>query len=119
MLLRSACGYGKIIYGTTVRNGRKIKGERLKMRKFIDLNFDWKFSERFAEDMLKASYDDSAFESVDIPHTVKELPYNYFDEKTYQFVSCYRKRFRLPAEAFADGRRIFVNFAGAANYAVV
>lgn len=89
------------------------------MRKFIDLNFGWKFSESFNEDMFKASYDDSAFETVDIPHTVKEIPYNYFDEKSYQFVSCYRKNFKLPAEAFANDRRVFINFAGAANYAVV
>ena len=86
------------------------------MRKFIDLNFGWKFSESFNEDMFKASYDDSAFETVDIPHTVKEIPYNYFDEKNYQFVSCYRKNFKLPAEAFANDRRVFINFAGAANY---
>ena len=54
------------------------------MRKFIDLNFNWKFTESFTEEMTKPSFDDSSFEKVDIPHTVKELPYNYFDEKSYQ-----------------------------------
>ena len=89
------------------------------MRQFIDLNFGWKFSDTFADEMTKANYDDSAFETVDIPHTVKELPYNYFDERDFQFISCYRKSFKLPAEAFENGRRVFINFAGAANYAKV
>ena len=94
------------------------KGESA-MRKFIDLNFNWKFTESFTEEMTKPSFDDSSFEKVDIPHTVKELPYNYFDEKSYQFISCYRKQFKLPSEAFQNERRIFINFAGAANYARV
>ena len=89
------------------------------MRKRIGLNFNWKFSETFTEDMLKPSYGDAEFSHVDIPHTNKEIPYHYFDEKMYQFVCCYRKNFRLPAEAFENGRRVFLHFDGAANYARV
>ena len=89
------------------------------MRKRIDINFNWKYCPSFTEDMVKPGYDDGAFEAVDIPHANKELPYHYFDEKEYQFVSCYRKSFRLPAEAFENGRRTFLNFEGAANYAKV
>jgi beta-galactosidase len=69
--------------------------------------------------MLKPSYNDAAFARVDIPHANKEIPYNYFAEKTYQFVCCYRKVFRLPAEAFENGRRVLLHFEGAANYARV
>lgn len=89
------------------------------MRKRIDLNFNWKFSETFSEEMIKSGYDDSGFAVVDIPHTNKELPYNYFDEKSYQFVSCYRKVFRLPAETFENGRRVLLGFEGAANYSQI
>lgn len=89
------------------------------MRKRIDLNFNWKYCPSFTEEMVKPGYDDGAFEAVDIPHANKELPYHYFDERDYQFVSCYRKYFRLPAEAFENGRRTFLNFEGAANYARV
>ena len=89
------------------------------MRQRIGLNFNWKYSETFTEDMLKPSYNDAAFARVDIPHANKEIPYNYFDEKTYQFVCCYRKVFRLPAEAFENGRRVLLHFEGAANYARV
>lgn len=89
------------------------------MRKIIDLNYGWKYSETCSDEMLNAKYDDSAFESVDIPHANKEIPYNYFDESIYQFVSCYRKYFRLPAEAYLPGKKVFVRFEAAANFAEV
>lgn len=89
------------------------------MRKVIDLNFNWKYSEVFSEDMIKPGFDDTGFAEVNIPHTNKELPYNYFDESIYQFVSCYRKIFRLPKAAFEGKKKIFITFEGAANYAKV
>ena len=89
------------------------------MRKRIGLNFNWKYAPEFTQDMVKPAYDDAAFAHVDIPHANKELPYNYFNEKDYQFVCCYRKTFRLPAEAFENGRRVLLHFEGAANYARV
>ena len=89
------------------------------MRSVIDLNFNWKYCESFTEEMIKPDYDDSAFVSIDIPHTNKELPYNYFDEAMYQFVSCYRKEFTLPKSATEKGKHVFISFEGAANYAKV
>lgn len=89
------------------------------MRKTIDLNFGWKYSESCSDEMLLASYDDSAFETVDIPHANKEIPYNYFDESMFQFVSCYRKSFRLPEEAYLPNKKVFLCFEGAANFAEV
>ncbi len=89
------------------------------MRESINLNFDWKYSENFNEEMIAADFDDSTFETVNIPHCNKEIPYNYFDETMYQFVSCYRKTFRLPKSAFENGKHIYINFEGAANYSKV
>lgn len=89
------------------------------MRKIIPLNFGWKYSPEFDEKMLSADYDDSAFETVDIPHANNEIPYNYFDEKIYQFVSCYRKVFTLEKGDLDGGKRVFIRFEGAANYAEV
>ncbi len=89
------------------------------MRKIIDLNFGWKYSEVCTDEMLNAGFDDSSFETVDIPHANKEIPYNYFDETIYQFVSCYRKSFRLPEEAYLPNKKVFVRFEGAANFAEV
>ena len=75
--------------------------------------------ETFTEEMIKPGFDDGDFVKVQIPHTNKELPYNYFDEKIFQFVSCYRKTFRLPKDAFTGKKHIFITFEGAANYAKV
>ena len=45
-----------------------------------------------------------------IPHTNKRLPWHSFDEKSYEFVSAYRRHFKLPAEA--RGKHVFVDFEG-------
>src|SRR5206468_5740080 len=39
------------------------------------------------------------------------LPWHGFDEKSYEFVSSYRRHFKLPPEA--RGRHVFVDFEGA------
>lgn len=88
------------------------------MRTAIHLNFDWKYKDSFTDEMLKKDYDDSAFALVNIPHTNKELPYHYFDEKSYQFISCYRKSFSLTKENIED-RRMLLHFEGAANHSIV
>ena len=86
------------------------------MRYTLPLNFGWKYSPVFSQDMVKKSYDDSKFETVDIPHANKEIPLNYFDEKIYQFVSCYRKSFDLKIN---KGKRYLLHFEGAAVYSKV
>ena len=58
------------------------------LRKVINLNFGWKYSPVFEDEMLKKSFDDSSFETVDIPHANKELPLNYFDEREIGRASC-------------------------------
>lgn len=65
------------------------------MRHSLQLNFNWRYRPDFQADYLDREYDDSHWLSVDIPHTNIELPYNHFDEAQYQFISCYRKQFRL------------------------
>ena len=86
------------------------------MRTEYALNFGWKFSPDFKEEMIKKDYDDSKFQTVDIPHTNKELPLNYFDEKSYQFVSCYRKAFDLKK---SKDKRYILHFEGASVYSKV
>ena len=55
----------------------------------------------------------------DSPHTCKELPLNYFDERDYQFVSGYRKEFALPRGMKMKGNRFLLHFEGVANAAKV
>lgn len=87
------------------------------MRTVFPLNFGWKYSPSFSKEMTETNYDDSKFETVDIPHTNKELPLNYFDEKSYQFISCYRKTFDIGKKE--KGKRYILHFEGAAVYSKV
>ncbi|WP_317368473.1 glycoside hydrolase family 2 TIM barrel-domain containing protein [uncultured Tyzzerella sp.] len=45
---------------------------------------------------------------VNIPHTCEEVPYNYFDEKMYQFISYYENDITIKN----SNKRIFLKFDG-------
>ncbi len=77
------------------------------MRSEFPFNDHWLF---IPEDVTSET-PDSQFEPITLPHSNKILPYHNFDNMEYQFISTYRKRFRLPEAR--NGRRIFVDFDGA------
>lgn len=52
--------------------------------------------------------EEETYKKIQIPHTNQEVPYNYFDEKMYQFISCY-KRIIHPKD---PSKRIFLQFDG-------
>jgi beta-galactosidase len=79
-------------------------------RLVLPMNRKWRYSRSSVEAGHSKEFDDSGFEQVVIPHTNVPLPWHGFDEKTYEFVSLYRRRFKLPAEA--RGKHIFVDFEG-------
>jgi beta-galactosidase len=79
-------------------------------RLVLPLNRNWRFSRTVVEGAHKRDFDDSGYERVVIPHTNVRLPWHSFDEKSYEFVSSYRRRFKLPPEA--RGHRVFVDFEG-------
>ena len=68
------------------------------MENRIYLNNGWKFAEEYCEEMTQVSFDASGLEDVRLPHTCKELPFHYFDEKLYQMVTLYRKTFHASKE---------------------
>ncbi len=77
------------------------------MRRIIPFNDGWLY---YAGE-VKADAPDSQFEPVTLPHTNIVLPHHNFDNLEYQFVSTYRKHFRLPEAR--NGRRVYVDFDGA------
>jgi beta-galactosidase len=77
------------------------------LRNKILFNDDWLYSAQDVDDRT----DDSAFETVTLPHTNIVLPWHNFDNQEYQFVSTYRKHFTLPEAR--NGRRVFLDFDGA------
>jgi beta-galactosidase len=59
------------------------------MRKLKSLNFNWHFTEDFKNDFLLDNFDYKAFKEVNLPHTMKELPFEYFNEIESQFIGTY------------------------------
>ncbi len=86
-------------------------------RKVFPFNRNWLFGGKTSEGATAPGFDDRKFERVTLPHTNRMLPWHSFDDKSYQFVSIYRRHFRLPASL--KGRRVFVDFAGAMTAASV
>jgi beta-galactosidase len=86
-------------------------------RLVLPMNRGWLFSHAVAEGSQEKAFDDSAYERVVIPHTNVRLPWHSFDEKSYEFVSSYRRHFSLPAEA--RGQHVFVDFEGAMTASTV
>jgi len=79
-------------------------------RLVLPMNRKWRYSRSFVEGGHSKEFDDSNFDRVVIPHANIRLPWHGFDEKTYEFVSLYRRRFKLPPAA--RGKRVFVDFEG-------
>ena len=108
---------GTVLAGATLAHGA-IKGDAAQSsaatangRMILPINRNWRYNRSVVAAAHEKNFDDSAFESVVLPHTNVPLPWHSFDDKSYEFVSTYRRRFKLPAEA--RGRHVFVDFEGA------
>jgi beta-galactosidase len=106
---------GTILAGSTIASNVKAAGyaetaSTARGRITLPINRNWRFSPKADPATHERGFDDSSFARVTVPHTNLRVPWHSFDEKTYEFVSTYRRRFRLPAEA--RGRRVFVDFEG-------
>ena len=74
----------------------------------------WEFVPKFTEEFLNGS---GNAEHVRLPHTVKEVPLHYVDHGTYQMVCGYRRK--LEVDEALRGKRLFLQFDGAAHIATV
>ena len=79
----------------------------------IYLNDGWYFTEEFTDELLFKNTE--GLVPVRVPHTVKELPYHYFDESEYQMLSGYVRT--LFAEPEWEGEAVLLTFEGAAHEA--
>src|SRR6266705_1473156 len=87
------------------------------LRRIYPLNHNWLYIDKVLPNATRPLFNDAGFKRVTIPHTNKMLPWHGFDDKEYEFVSIYRRHFRLPAEL--SGRRVFVDFGGVMTAATV
>ncbi len=76
----------------------------------LPLSRRWRYSDHAVTGFEAPGFDDSGWEAIVIPHTNKRLPWHSFDDKSYEFVSAYRRKFTLPTAM--KRRHVFVDFAG-------
>jgi beta-galactosidase len=85
--------------------------------RILPLNRNWRYHPAKIEGAESPAFDDSKFERIVIPHTNIRLPWHSFDDKQYEFISTYRRRFKYPDAA--KGKRVFVDFEGAMTASTV
>lgn len=78
----------------------------------IKRNFsnDWYYKADFKEEYILRDSGVKGFSPIRLPHANKEVAYNYFDEKDYQIISCYKKKFTID-NRFKD-KIILIEFEG-------
>jgi beta-galactosidase len=79
-------------------------------RTILPINRGWRYRNTNTAEAHQPGFDDSTFAKVTIPHTNVRLPWHGFDDRSYEFVSVYRRMLKVPADA--KGRRVFVDFEG-------
>ena len=80
----------------------------------ISLCNNWEFIDCWEDAFM---YGEGVAETVRLPHTVQELPLHYADHNSYQMVCGYRKKLEITEEM--RGKRLFLQFDGAAHIATV
>ena len=80
----------------------------------LSLCNDWEFSRQWSEEFAAGA---GEAEAVRLPHTTAEIHQHYADHNAYQMVCGYRKHLAL-GEAYT-GKRLFLQFDGAAHIATV
>jgi len=78
----------------------------------VDLNAGWKFYRADVADATMASFDDTQWETVDLPHTWNGLDGHGGDGSYYRGIGWYRKQLDIPSSY--EGQTFYLRF-GAAN----
>ena len=73
------------------------------------LNFNWFFLEGENINILKSD-NISLIKRVNIPHNAKEIPYNYFNEQSYQGIYTYAKKFDV--DKYSSEEKYILKFDG-------
>lgn len=88
------------------------------MRTILSINQEWYYKPSFSGDRdIDQRLDKETYERVCLPHTNIELPYNYFHDEAFRFISCYKRKIHPSLEW--QGQKIFLDFEGVMNYAKV
>ena len=82
----------------------------------IELNRGWSFTDDFSDAFLRGE-SVTALQEVELPHTCRETPFDYFDEGLYQMVCGYRRTISVPQDW--TGKRVFLRIGAAGHSAEV
>ncbi|MFA5421914.1 MAG: glycoside hydrolase family 2 TIM barrel-domain containing protein [Bacilli bacterium] len=72
------------------------------------LNFGWRYMPCYEQSYLSKFPDEAQI--IDIPHANLELPRDYFDEDSYQFISSYEKTFDIDSDI--KNKTVLLTFQG-------
>jgi beta-galactosidase len=109
---------GAVLASTALSGSRALAEEQISPgRMILPMNRNWLYSPSKVAGAEAVEFDDSKFQRIVIPHSNIALPWHNFDDKDYEFVSTYRRRFKLPQGA--TGKRVFVDFEGAMTASTV
>ena len=70
------------------------------------INNNWKFIPNFKDEYINSIFEG---EEIQIPHTVKELPFNYFNINDYEMISTYQKTLNYKVD---ENEKIYITFDG-------
>ncbi len=85
----------------------------MKPEKRLYWNQDWEFTKRWNQGTEKLELAGEEGCLVEFPHSNAELPYHYFDESEYSFISGYRKKFT--ADLAWEGKEVLMTIEAAAH----
>ncbi len=100
---------GVALAGTSLASGQTAR-DAASSRNILPINRGWRYTPKATEAARARNFNDSSFTRVVVPHTNIRVPWHNFDEKTYEFISLYRRPLKVPASA--AGKRVFVDFEG-------
>ena len=80
----------------------------------ISICSGWEFTENWSEEFLNGGGETV---SVRLPHTVRPVPLHYASPSDYEMICGYRRTLPIPEEY--RGKRLFLQFDGAAHFATV
>ena len=102
---------GAVLASTALPEGTALaQASAVEGRAIYPINRNWRYTPAKVDGAESLAFNDSKFERVIIPHTNIQLPWHSFDDKDYEFISTYRRRFKFPKGA--QGKRVFVDFEG-------
>ena len=80
------------------------------MKERTSFNDNWLYKPSFDAEDPFGTAETEGYVQVELPHTNKILPYNCFDEAECQFISCYKKIFRVKREW--EDKTLLLEFEG-------